>query len=199
MRKVILQITLPILIALFAAGCGSDSSSGPSENDLGVDISADMAVDTETLADMAVDSEVETDSGTDLTQDVGGGSPGYLKWISIPGGTFQMGCSPNDDNCSSDESPVHQVTISAFEMLETEVTEGQYEAERGENPSYNYGAGGGIDNPVESVDWSEAKAFCEAIGGRLPTEAEWEYAARGGTTTRYYCGDDSSCLDATIA
>lgn len=118
-----------------------------------------------------------------------------LKWASIPSGTFQMGCSPNDDDCNSDEEPSHSVTVSGFEMLETEVTEGQYEAVMDGNPSCNYGGGGGADHPVECVTWFNAKTFCEAIGGRLPTEAEWEYAARGGTTTRYYCGDDPECLN----
>ena len=117
-----------------------------------------------------------------------------LKWVSIPGGTFNMGCSTGDGGCSSDEKPPHPVTVSSFKMLETEVTEGQYEAVMGDNPSCDYGAGGGADSPVECVDWNEAKAFCEAIGGRLPTEAEWEYSARGGTTTIYSCGDSSSCL-----
>ncbi len=115
-------------------------------------------------------------------------------WIPIPAGTFQMGCSPNDSGCTSKEEPSHAVTLSAFEMLETEVTEAQYLAVMGTNPSCNYNEGGGPDNPVECVTWFNAKAFCEAVGGRLPTEAEWEYAARGGTTTKYYCGDLVSCL-----
>jgi formylglycine-generating enzyme required for sulfatase activity len=103
-----------------------------------------------------------------------------------------MGCSPGDGDCYGDEKPAHSVTVASFEMLETEVTEGQYEAVTGNNPSCN---SGGADSPVECVTWFDAQAFCEGIGARLPTEAEWEYAARGGTTTKYYCGDSSSCLD----
>jgi formylglycine-generating enzyme required for sulfatase activity len=117
-----------------------------------------------------------------------------VKWVSIPGGTFQMGCSPGDTSCYGDEKPFHAVTLSSFQMLETEVTESQYSAVVGTNPSCNWNGGGGPNNPVECVTWYQAKEFCEAIGGRLPTEAEWEYAARGGTTTKYYCGDSSSCL-----
>ena len=118
-----------------------------------------------------------------------------LKWVSIPGGTFQMGCSPGDSYCGKDEEPSHSVTLSSFEMLETEVTEGQYLAVTGEDPSDDYGGGGGSNSPVENVTWFDAQAYCESAGGRLPTEAEWEYAARGGTTTKYSCGDASSCLD----
>ena len=121
--------------------------------------------------------------------------PGALVFVSIPGGTFTMGCSPGDTDCYSNEKPPHSVTLSPFEMLETEVTEAQYLTVTGDDPSCDYGAGGGPDSPVECVDWYEAKDFCEAVGGRLCTEAEWEYAARGGTTTKYYCGNSSGCLN----
>jgi formylglycine-generating enzyme required for sulfatase activity len=112
-----------------------------------------------------------------------------MPWILISGGTYKMGCSPNDIDCLPDEKPPHWVTLDSFEILQTEVTEGQYEAVAGENPSCDYGGGGGNSSPVECVDWYEAKAFCETIGGRLCTEAEWEYAARGTTTTKFYSGD----------
>jgi formylglycine-generating enzyme required for sulfatase activity len=120
--------------------------------------------------------------------------PTGAKWISIPGGTFEMGCSPGDLLCEEGEKPAHTVTLSAFEMLETEVTEAQYLAVMGDDPSCDYGSGGGPDSPVECLTWKQTRAFCEAVGGRLPTEAEWEYAARAGATTKYSCGDDPSCL-----
>ncbi len=103
-----------------------------------------------------------------------------------------MGCSVNDDSCLSYENPRHTVTIEAFAMMTTEVTQAQYELITGENPSNNSDC---VKCPVESLSWFQAKDFCEAVGGRLPSEAEWEYAARAGTSTRYYCGDDPSCVD----
>ena len=118
-----------------------------------------------------------------------------MVWVTIPGGTFTMGCSLSDSKCKSQEKPPHKVKISTFEMLETEVTESQYKAVTGKDPSKDHNGGGGPNSPVENVTWYKAKAFCKAVGGYLPTEAQWEYAARGGTTTKYYCGDSPSCLD----
>jgi formylglycine-generating enzyme required for sulfatase activity len=116
-----------------------------------------------------------------------------VTWVTIPAGSFAMGCSPGDADCETEESPSHNVIVPSFQLLETEVTQAQYESVIGSNPSSFSSCGG--DCPVEQVDWNAAKAFCEALGGRLPSESEWEYAARAGTTTRYYCGDDESCLD----
>jgi formylglycine-generating enzyme required for sulfatase activity len=115
-------------------------------------------------------------------------------WVPIPAGSFMMGCSYGDMLCEDEELPSHLVQVEGFQILETEVTETQYETVVGEDPSCDFGPGGGPDSPVECVSWLAATSFCESIGGRLCTEAEWEYAARGGTTTKYYCGNDVSCL-----
>jgi formylglycine-generating enzyme required for sulfatase activity len=112
-----------------------------------------------------------------------GGAAAELAWIPIPGGSLQMGCSPGDEDCYDNESPTHGVTIAAFEMTETEVTQQQYHDRTGLSPGDYYCP----DCAASKIPWDAAKAFCEAVGGRLPTEAEWEYAARAGTTAPYYC------------
>jgi len=122
-----------------------------------------------------------------------------LVWVEIPAGCFMMGCSLGDGDCQNNEKPPHEVTVALFEILETEVTEAQWAAvvPGDPEPSCDLNGGGGSNSPVECIDWEEAKAFCEALdpNGRLCSEAEWEYAARGGTATKYNCGDDSGCLD----
>jgi formylglycine-generating enzyme required for sulfatase activity len=119
-----------------------------------------------------------------------------MEFVLIPAGTFTMG-SPYPD-AYDDEKPAHQVTISEpFYMGKYEVTQAQWKAVMGENPSVFKDD----DRPVENVLWEDAQQFIQKLNKRegkeacrLPSEAEWEYAARAGTTTTYSFGDNESQL-----
>ena len=124
------------------------------------------------------------------------------RFVWIPPGTFTMGSPPTEVDRFDSEGPQTAVTISrGFWMGKYEVTQGEYESVRGTNPSWFTGD---PNRPVEQVSWQDATAYCDALTQqeraagriprgydyRLPTEAEWEYACRAGTSTRFSYGDD---------
>jgi len=111
----------------------------------------------------------------------------------IPGGKFMMGSSPDELERESDETQHWVILSQSFYMQTTEVTQGQWNAVMGNNPSYFQNCGD--DCPVEQVSWNDIQTFIAELNARgegiyrLPTEAEWEYAARGGSTTAFANGD----------
>jgi formylglycine-generating enzyme required for sulfatase activity len=143
-----------------------------------------------------------------------------MKLAPIPPGEFTMGSRAEEiervkkephgwepPGLDQVEGPRHKVKITkAFALGAYEVTQGQYEKVMGQNPSANKES---PDHPVEQVNWDEAVAFCTKLSGlpaekkagrvyRLPTEAEWEYACRAGTTTVFHCGDSLSSRQANF-
>ena len=117
--------------------------------------------------------------------------------VLIPGGSFQMGCVPGDSDCAAREKPRHRVTLDSFFMDVYEVTQGEYQRVIGTNPAKFNDCGPNC--PVEMVSWNDAKSYCEKVGKRLPTEAEWEYAARGGLEGKKYpWGDARATCDYAV-
>jgi len=132
-----------------------------------------------------------------------------IEMLLIPPGTFNMGCSPsNEFACAPDENPVHAVTLTnAFYTGRYEVTQAQWTAKMGSNPSSFHSPNAEVpaaqvpNRPVETVSWNQVQGFLAASGLRLPTEAEWEYAYRAGTTTAYHSmpGYPNGTNDASLA
>ncbi len=166
-------------------------------------------VRSESSENRASDTNVQDSAGQEPKADVEDG------FIRVTGGTFQMG-SPDAESWRSDDETQHTVTVSDFYMSPYEVTQAEYEAVTGNNPSNFTGS----DLPVENISWLEAVSFCNAYSGekglepvysidgenvswnrsadgyRLPTEAEWEYACRAGTASPFYMENFPSAEEA---
>ncbi len=186
----------------------------------------DLPVQDMALPDMFVPDKAIPDQN--FQKDYG--APLKAKWVTIKPGSFMMG-SPTTEPCRGKDETLHKVTLTnKFEIQTTEVTQGQFKALMGYNPSYYKYCGPNC--PVDSVNWYEAVAYCNALsakagkkacyscmgsgskincwqataytqgnifkcpGYRLPTEAEWEYAYRAGTSTAFYNGKITNCKSA---
>jgi len=125
----------------------------------------------------------------------------FIEFILIRAGEFEMGSPSREKRRKLWEGPVHKVSIEkSFFLSKYPITQEQWQKVMGDNPSYFEGK----EHPVENVSWIEVQAFFKKLNSpgkannscvyRLPTEAEWEYAARAGTATSYFFGDDESKL-----
>jgi len=137
-------------------------------------------------------------SNSELHEPFSSSSTG-MEFVLIPAGEFDMGSPSQEKDRSDYESPVHKVTIqNSFYMGKSSVTQKQWKKIMGNNPSHFKGE----DRPVEMVSWNDAQKFVKKLNEkestdkyRLPSEAEWEYACRAGTRTRYSFGDGESKLN----
>ena len=131
--------------------------------------------------------------------------------VSVPAATFQMGCSVGDPACDDDEGPEGgaAVRVPAFLLDRYEVTVAEYRScvdagkcteplTNSRNQYCNYDHPARDAHPVNCLDWDQAFTYCAVVGGRLPTEPEWERAARAGSETRYPWGQEVSCKQAVL-
>ena len=181
-----------------------NSNSSMEEDPIPFEVDVEVAVDTTAVQEAPMPFEADTTavdstavaSGMETFPSPSPNNRPSIEWVSIPAGTFTMGSPSYETDRESDEGPQHSVSLSGFKMSKYEVTFAQYDAfcgATGRQKPIDNGWGRG-NRPVINVDWNDATAFAEWMGCRLPTEAEWEYACRAGTTSPFNTG---SCLSSS--
>ena len=151
--------------------------------------------DARTAGNLQQETAAYLDKSLVRTFDLGHGA--RIELILIPAGEFDMGSPRSEQARENDEGPIHRIIISRpFYISRYEVTQAQWKAIMGHSPSHTEA----LDLPIVGIRWANAVEFCKKLSERqletfrLPTEAEWEYACRAGSTTVYSFGDDPSSL-----
>ena len=210
---------------LLLCSCGGSGSGMDGGIDASADADSDSDADSDTDTDSDADADTDSDTDTDTDSDAGGDSgppmtvgdytdPRPVTWVFIDGGVYRQGSESSLSPASWSETPARDVTVPSFEIMTTEVTTAQYAqcvlAAACEEPLTIQSDGSGAecnwlnwgreDHPVNCVNVAKAKEYCGWIGGRLPTESEWEYAARScGQDIEYpWGGDTASCSFAVV-
>jgi formylglycine-generating enzyme required for sulfatase activity len=188
-----LRVALPanslLFLALILAGCGTTNASNPSGTDAS---SSGAGGSSGTGGSGGSPGAGESGNGGAATFDcTSSADPGDL--VPVLAGQFLMGCNEAVDSaCLDDEKPMHMVSLSAFEIDRTEVSQDQYSAcvvaGACDVPSCAWDCDR-TDYPATCVSWAQADAYCSWAGKRLPTESEWEKAARGSSGNKYPWGD----------
>jgi len=183
-------VVLPCVIVAMVLGCDGDDGGGVAGHRRAAPPASGTA-QTDTEVQEEPGEAPYADRPETLWLDVGDGVT--MELVLIPAGEFMMGAN----DAGTFEKPAHRVRITRpFYMGKYEVTQQQYEAVMGKNLSRCKGA----RNPVETVSWNDASEFCRRLSARtgqevrLPAEAEWEYACRAGSRTRFCFGDSDSQL-----
>ena len=154
-----------------------------------IDLSSQFSVEIITVDEKGQINHGNKEQAQQITEDLGYGIE--LEMVAVPGGDFLMGAPETEEGSRDWERPQHPVQVASFLMAKYPITQAQYEAVRGEDPSRDRG----MNNPMVYVNWHQAVEFCQRLSEktgkpyRLPSEAEWEYACRAGTTTPFCFGE----------
>jgi formylglycine-generating enzyme required for sulfatase activity len=205
-REIVAATFFVTTLAVRACGEGKDGADAAPDAGTDTDSDTDTDIDTDTDGD----TDTDADAGTPMTP-ADYDDPAPLEWVSLDGGTFMQGTDSMDPSYYS-ETPQHAVTVPAFDILRTEVTAAQYAQcvldgacteplvnDPPENVACTWLVWGNEDNPANCVDVLQSEAFCAWAGGRLPSESEWEYAARGGgQDNEYPWGEEMATCDYAV-